>query len=50
MDEYKQLDLFPQFESESSSLAIKLFSDICCNGCTCKNDHEFVLEEIDFEQ
>ena len=37
-----------------SSLEIKLFSETCCDGCTCKtsSDHnkEFVLEEIDFEQ
>lgn len=50
MDVYKQEDLFPEFESESSSSQIKLFSDCCSNGCACQNDHEFVLEEIDFDQ
>lgn len=47
-------DQYPLFESESSSLAMKIFSDSCCNGCSCKtqSDHdlEFVQEEIDFEQ
>ena len=51
---YFQKDLFPEFESESSSVEIKLFSDCCSNGCACQtsSDHhiEFVLEEIDFEQ
>jgi hypothetical protein len=47
---YFQQDLFPEFESESSSGFLKLFSDCCSNGCACQNDHEFVLEEIDFEQ
>lgn len=51
---YFQKDLFPEFESESSSREIKLFSDCCSNGCACQtsSDHgtEFVLEEIDFEQ
>lgn len=49
-----QLSLFPEYESESSSLAIQIFSDFCCNGCSCKTsqDHEkeFILEEIDFNQ
>lgn len=51
---YFQQDLFPQYETESSSLAMKLFSDFCCNGCSCQtqadHDTEFVLEEIDLEQ
>lgn len=49
-----QKDLFPQFESESSSGEIKIFSDSCCNGCACQMeaDHntEFVQDIIDFEQ
>ena len=37
-----QLSLFPGYESESTSLAIKIFSDFCCNGCSCKStsDHQ----------
>ena len=37
-----QLSLFPEYESESSSLAIKVFSDICCNGYMCQTsiDHK----------
>jgi hypothetical protein len=49
-----QQDLFPEFETESSSGFLKLFSDTCCNGCSCQtsSDHntEFVLDVIDFEQ
>ena len=45
---------FPLFESESSSGEIKLFSDSCCNGCTCQtssdDNTEFVQDIIDFEQ
>lgn len=47
-------DQYPLFESESSSEGVKLFSDSCCNGCTCQtsSDHntEFVQDIIDFEQ
>ena len=52
MDVYKQEDLFPEFESESSSGDLEKISDLCCNGCGCKSeiDHLFVLEEIDFDQ
>lgn len=36
------------------SLAVKIFSDICCDGCGCKasTDHniDFVQDTIDFEQ
>jgi hypothetical protein len=49
-----QQDLFPEFESESSSGFLKLFSDCCSNGCACEkasdHDTEFVLEEIDFDK
>jgi hypothetical protein len=40
--DYKQLSMFPEYESEShQSLAMKIFSDFCCNGCTCQSilDH-----------
>lgn len=40
-------DLYPLFESESTSGGIQ---DICSDGCNCTSDHEFVMEEIDFEQ
>jgi hypothetical protein len=49
---YFQKDLFPEYESESSPGPMQLISDFCCNGCICTSDkdHEFVMEEIDFEQ
>jgi hypothetical protein len=36
----------PKFEEgfvENNGLALKIFSDFCCNGCSCKteNDHKF---------
>lgn len=40
-------DLYPLFESESFSGGTK---DICCNGCNCASEHEFVQDFIDFEQ
>lgn len=40
-------DLYPLFESESSSGGTK---DICCNGCNCTSEHDFVQDFIDFEQ
>lgn len=50
----EDLNLFPEYKSESSSEVLQIFSDSCCNGCTCKNssDHntEFVQDIIDFEQ
>jgi len=49
-----QQDLFPEFEPESSSGFLKLFSDSCSNGCACEkasdHDTDFVLEEIDFDK
>jgi hypothetical protein len=34
------------------SLAAKLFSETCCDGCSCKSstdhDTEFQMEELDF--
>jgi hypothetical protein len=41
---------------DSENLAVKIFSETCCNGCTCQSskDHiteeEFVMDEIDFDQ
>ena len=47
-------DNYPLFETESTSLAVKIFSDSCCNGCSCQtssdHDTEFVQDVIDFEQ
>jgi hypothetical protein len=47
-------DLYPLFESESSSGGIEISKDICCNGCNCQtsSDHnvDFVQDVIDFEQ
>jgi hypothetical protein len=31
---------YPLFETESTSLAVKIFSDICCNGCSCKTESD----------
>lgn len=36
---------------EPENLSVKIFSETCCNGCTCKSekDHkpdEFALDEI----
>lgn len=33
---------YPLFESESSSLAMKIFSDFCCNGCICTSEKDHV--------
>lgn len=38
--------------TESESLTVKIFTEICCNGCTCQSnkDHkpeaEYTLDEI----
>jgi len=31
-----------EFQFEHQNLAVKIFSDTCCNGCSCKtsNDHK----------
>ena len=34
----------PLFETESTSLAVKIFSDICCNGCSCKSESDHKQE------
>ena len=33
---------YPLFEPESASLEIKVFSEICCDGCSCQtsSDHK----------
>jgi len=35
---------YPLFESESSSLAMKGFSETCCNGCSCKSESDHIKE------
>jgi len=30
----------PLFERESTSLAVKVFSETCCNGCSCKSESD----------
>ena len=45
-----------EFQFEHQNLAVKIFSETCCNGCTCQTskehlpEAEFVMEEIDFDQ
>ena len=29
-----------EFSFEHTSLAVKVFSDICCNGCTCQSESD----------
>ena len=45
-------DKYPLFESESFSGGMEIAKDICSNGCNCQtsSDHNFVMEEIDFDQ
>ena len=47
-------DLYPMFESESSSGVIQNFSDSCSNGCGCRgytgHGTEFIQDTIDFDQ
>jgi hypothetical protein len=43
-----------EFSFEHKNLAVQIFSDTCCDGCTCKsyNDHkqeEFYLDELDLD-
>jgi hypothetical protein len=41
MDILNNLDNeYPLFETESSSGDIKIFSETCCNGCTCKSESD----------
>jgi hypothetical protein len=37
-------DKYPLFETESSSLAMKVFSETCCNGCSCKSESDHKSE------
>lgn len=39
-----QLSLFP--EMESTSLAVKIFSDFCCNGCSCKSTSDHLRDTL----
>ena len=38
MEESSQLSLFP--EMQPTSLAVKMFTDYCCNGCICTSDKD----------
>jgi hypothetical protein len=29
-----------EFQFEHQNLAVKIFSDICCNGCSCKSSED----------
>jgi hypothetical protein len=46
---------YPDNSTVNDGLALKVFQDYCCNGCTCQSskDHiiqeEFAMDEIDFE-
>jgi hypothetical protein len=33
-------DIYPLFETESSSGVIKIFSETCCNGCSCQSESD----------
>jgi len=33
-----------QFWQEEPNLAVKLFSDTCCNGCSCKTESDHQLD------
>lgn len=41
-----QLSLFPEYESESQSLAMKIFSEFCCDGCSCKSTSNHSSETL----
>lgn len=28
------------YKSEPENLAVKIFSEICCDGCSCKNESD----------
>jgi hypothetical protein len=28
------------YKPEPENLAVKIFSDLCCNGCSCKSDKD----------
>lgn len=29
-----------EFKFEHQNLAVKIFTDICCNGCSCKSESD----------
>jgi hypothetical protein len=35
---------YPLFETESSSEVIKIFSETCCNGCSCQSELDHIKE------
>lgn len=30
----------PEFQFEHQNLAVQIFSDTCCNGCSCKSEKD----------
>lgn len=32
------MENFSDFEFEHKNLAVKIFSDSCCNGCSCRSE------------
>ncbi len=32
------------FEFEHQNLAVKIFSETCCNGCTCQTEKDHQLD------
>lgn len=39
-----------KIENESvinDGLALKIFSEICCNGCTCKSESDHITKDQD---
>jgi hypothetical protein len=51
--QYESAPIKPINNAGEPSLAAKLFSETCCDGCSCKSstnhDTEFQLDEIDFD-
>jgi hypothetical protein len=37
-------DTYPLFEPEHASLAVKVFADTCCNGCSCQSSSDHIKE------
>ena len=37
-------DTYPLFEPEFTSLAVKIFSETCCNGCYCQSQSDHIKE------
>lgn len=50
--QYESAPIKPINNAGEPSLATKIFSETCCDGCTCKassdHDTEFQMEELDF--